>query len=236
MVLIITRPKENVSDLDAMSNICYQPLFSYEHSQDNFSDVLQNVKHFILTSQEASRFILKHSLEFLLKESTFYCVGKKTARPLLDKEYKNIVIGDSPNAQSLFQKIKSTHPKSAPLAYLSGDIIKEYLHDQLTAEGFSCSRFIVYKTHPLHFDFKHIQNQNGAIVFYSLGTYQIFLKNIEEQNITDKSCFLKWTCIFVIPNHLNRDVFSNLVDINWKKNLVLESTLDLVRYLKGNNQ
>jgi uroporphyrinogen-III synthase len=228
MKIIITRPKENLTELENFKNITFLPLFKYDETGFDLN-LLNLYKAFVLTSQQASRFVIKHHFD---KNAIYYCVGGKTASVLIEKGFNNVIYPANFNALSLFDEIKKQHPPSVPLAYLSGEIIKEPLHTLLTDQNYTCERYVVYQTKPLSPDLSLMRGDDGAIVFYSLETYTLFLRALKDQNHFDNITFKNWDIIFVLQKQSKGFVHSSIIDINWRKWSVLESTQDFIDYLK----
>ncbi|MBP9753189.1 MAG: uroporphyrinogen-III synthase [Proteobacteria bacterium] len=231
MTYIFTRPKENIKGLDELiGDVVYVPLFAYEKVDIDIHKLL-HFKAYTLSSQEASRFVVKNKLPI---DALYYCVGRQTAFPLVENKYQNIVLSDQFNAQSLVHKIKCVHDPFIPLAYLSGEVIKLAMDKELSKKGFVCERFIVYQTKMLAFDFSIFEKKRGGyIVFYSIGTYEFFLEGVKALSLKKQSLFKNWTCIFVLSTLSKGGVFSNLYDIDWNKKIILKSTHALVQYFKG---
>lgn len=223
--IIITRPKENIEQYPPDLNIEFMPVFEYKRSKKtNIIDCIKK-RAFILTSQEASRFVVENNFS---KEAVYYCVGKTTAQFLLRNHFNCVVENKGVGALDLLDLIYQVHDKKIPLHYLSGKIIKHPLHELLNNNGFNCTRHVVYETVQLEVDINHFKDDEGVIVFYSYGTYEFFLNSIYDGLEID---FGRWIVAFILP-FFDRAIFLKTNIINWSEIWDFKSMKELIEFVQ----
>lgn len=228
MIFVITRPRENWSKCLASKNFLFLPVFRYKNRRSvKFAYNKKTV--FILTSQQASKWIIKNNLS---KQNIYYCVGKKTAEFLKENNFINVFYPTVSTVKNLITYIIERHVCGQNYIYLSGHIIKTPLDLKLKNAGLSCVRHIIYETKTITHPLKEILalNISYGFLFYSIQSYKIFIENLHQENMMDvcrNSC-----AIFILPHRTKGFVFNVIHDIKWKNYGVFQDTQSFLENLE----
>ncbi len=158
MHILLTRPLEDCSEMILKfkllgNQVSHLPLLSIEkinYEKINFLDY----KGIIFTSTNAIRFL---DLKAIDKKILCFCVGIATEKKAKASGFSNIISAEG-NVTNLKEMIlKNFNQKEGKLIYVSGEIISDNLHQQLSKEGYNIKRIINYKTN-------HVENFNENFV------------------------------------------------------------------------
>ena len=158
MHILLTRPLEDCSEMILKfkllgNQVSHLPLLSIEkinYEKINFLDY----KGIIFTSANAIRFL---DLKAIDKKILCFCVGIATEKKAKASGFLNIISAEG-NVTNLKEMIlKNFNQKEGKLIYVSGEIISDNLHQQLSKEGYNIKRIINYKTN-------HVENFNEDFV------------------------------------------------------------------------
>ena len=158
MHILLTRPLEDCSEMILKfkllgNQVSHLPLLSIEkinYEKINFF----NYKGIIFTSANAIKFL---DLKAIDKKILCFCVGIATEKKAKASGFLNIISAEG-NVTNLKEMIfKNFNQKEGKLIYVSGEIISDNLHQQLSKEGYNIKRIINYKTN-------HVENFNENFV------------------------------------------------------------------------
>ena len=158
MHILLTRPLEDCSEMIVKfkllgNQVSHLPLLSIEkinYEKINFLDY----KGIIFTSANAIKFL---DLKAIDKKILCFCVGIATEKKAKASGFSNIISAEG-NVTNLKEMIlKNFNQKEGKLIYVSGEIISDNLHQQLSEEGYNIKRIINYKTN-------HVENFNENFV------------------------------------------------------------------------
>lgn len=132
-------------------------------------------EHVIFTSQNAVRLAYdNHTLQPLLANKKFHCVGEKTAAMLIEKGGN--VLSKAANAKALGQYL-STHFKTDSFSFLCGQMRMSDLENQFKIES-RMEDFEVIEVYHTELQPKTIEGHFNGILFYSPSAVKsFFLKN-----------------------------------------------------------
>ncbi len=231
---IITRPLENCHFLKEnlpANFITYLPVMRYEEINNALKIKNASAFDYIITSQYAAKMILKYNFS---PKSTYYCVGAITEN-ILKKQGYITHLSTAHNVLNLIKVIKEKHQSNRKLLYLSGETIKQPIHNILEKLDIQCTQCIIYKTIPIYNNLHEILNSKTTktIVFYSKQSYDLFMKDVTVQNLTDtlKKCHAVW----VLPAQSAKMALRYTNTITWKNVKVIHSTNDLVHFIRKEN-
>lgn len=178
---------------------------------------LTNPQALIITSKNALRAIKEQEN---LKQTPLYVVGDQTAELANELGFSN-VFNASGNSQDLISLIlQKARREEGILWYLSGEIIKTNIIEELRTKGFQAERQVVYgikeiENVPLSFLSKLKEEKISHAMFFSPHTTTLFVNILKRhglekttekmtslclsQAIADKASALRWKKIWVSP-------------------------------------
>jgi uroporphyrinogen-III synthase len=228
---IITRPLANCHFLkENLPSECitYVPVMGYEEINDALKIKNACDYDYIITSQYAAKMILEYNFS---PKSTYYCVGTITENILKQNGYITLSSSEH-NVSTLINVIKNTHQSTRKLLYLSGETIKQPIQNILKNHKIHCTQCIIYKTIPIHNNLHKILHSKTTktIVFYSKQSYDLFIKDVKVQNLTDtlQKCHAVW----VLPAQSAKMAWCYTNNVTWQNITVLNSTNDLIHFIR----
>ena len=179
-------------------------------------EIPETTTNSIITSQNGARAFLAQMPQGASK-TTFYCVGKKTAR-LLSENGLNVA-HIAQNGAELAHFIIKNHQKEA-FSYFCGNHRRDELPSLLKEAGIQCNEIIVYETHEQIQAFK--QTFDGVLFFSPLG-----VSAFAKANPVPTAFCIGETTAKEARKHTDTVIVSNATTI--------ESTIaKAVKYLKNN--
>lgn len=134
----------------------------------------------LFTSQNAVKSVLLHPKNGLLKQIPTICVGEKTARLLIENNWKVVHYEDY--AKKLCNYIKKNHQKNK-ITFFSGSMRRDVLPNFLKKNKIVYNEVEVYKT---YLTSEKINNPKAAILFFSPSGVKSY---IQKNKISDEICF-----------------------------------------------
>ena len=150
MHIVITRPKEDSSDLiekliKSGHSVTHLPVIKIE-KLDTKKINLQNYKAVIFTSSNAIKFMNIEKFDFKIK---CFCVGRSTELTARQVGFTNTFSSEGTVDSLIELIIRSLNNKSGKLLYLSSEFISKDLDSDLIKAGYSVDRVLNYTSFPI---------------------------------------------------------------------------------------
>ncbi len=190
--VLITRPKEQAQEIvysfeQEGFNTFVEPLF-YVKKIDQ-KNVTKKLKAYaiIITSANACDAVINFNFD---KEIKIYAVGKKTAKKLIEKGYKNIIFPPEKTAASLKDLIIKSQKETGKILYFRGSISSIDFKKELKKLGFDVEEIFAYSIIEVkHFSDEFLQfcqkNYFNYVLIFSQNSAKIFAKLARNHNLLE---------------------------------------------------
>lgn len=173
---------------------------------------LETPQALIVTSKNALR-----SLRERVKFHTLplYTVGDKTAEFARALGFLNVLSASGDSKDLCHLILQKASPSKGALLYLSGDVVKGNITENLTTAGFVVKRHIVYtlesrEDFPSSLKRALTQGNISYVLFFSPHTTTLFLHLLKKEKLEALTEKMTSLC-------LSQDVVKKVLDVKWKK-------------------
>ena len=216
MHIVITRPKEDSSDLiekliKSGHSVTHLPVIKIE-KLDTKKINLQNYKAVIFTSSNAIKFMNIEKFDFKIK---CFCVGRSTELTARQVGFTNTFSSEGTVDSLIELIIRSLNNKSGKLLYLSSEFISKDLDSDLIKAGYSVDRVLNYTSFPIE------QIEEITLNFFKKNPPNVFFIYSSKSAKNLFNLINKYSLLNIVTHSylmcISEKVLLVLKEIKWKK-------------------